>query len=104
MYGQKRESAKQINFLASAKFQSFTFQAEKTYQAGDVFPANDATAVGIVINDVKVNGEPQPVGVIVEGWLLADRLPDVTEAAKTAMKDIKWRPFLTSDDEGTETP
>lgn len=104
MYGQKRESAEQINFLASAKFQSFTFQAERSYKAGEVFPENDATAQGIVINDVKVEGEPQPVGVIVEGWMLEERLSDVSEVAKTAMKNIKFRPGLNQDETENGTP
>lgn len=88
----KRETVKEINFLASARFQSFTYQAEKTYKAGDVFPSNDDKAVGIVINNVDVDGTPQPVGVIVEGYVLEARLETApAEAAKEAMKEIKWR-------------
>lgn len=88
----KRETVKEINFLASTRFQSFTYQAEKTYKAGDVFPSNDDKAVGIVINNVNIEGTPQPVGVIVEGYVLEARLETApTEAAKEAMKEIKWR-------------
>lgn len=98
MYVQNKKEAKKINFLASAKFQSFTMQAERSYEAGEVFPENDGTAVGIVINDVKVEEDPQPIGVIVEAWVLESRLPDITAEAKEAMKNIKFRPGLLEDE------
>lgn len=88
----KRETVKEVNFLASARFQSFTYQADKTYKAGDIYPSNDDKAVGIVINHTEVDETPQPVGIIVEGYILEERLATKpTEEAKTAMKEIKWR-------------
>lgn len=88
----KRETVKEVNFLASARFQSFTYQADKTYKAGDIYPSNDDKAVGIVINHTEVDGTSQPIGVIVEGYILEERLATKpTEEAKTAMKEIKWR-------------
>lgn len=88
----KKEVVKEVNFLASARYQSFTYQADKSYVAGDVYPANDATAVGIVLNNVTVDGTDQPVSVIVEGYILAARLTTApSEEAKTAMTEIKYR-------------
>lgn len=94
MYSGKKKTAEEINFLASSKYQNFTEQADKSYKAGEVYPANDATAKGIVFNDVTVTNETgsQPCSVMVEGYVLEDRLPEtVADAAKTAMKEIKFR-------------
>jgi hypothetical protein len=100
----KTESAVQINFLASANFQAFTYQVsdvgvvansegKKIVPAGTVYPANDATAVGILLNDIDVTQGPQPGSVIVEGYIIEARLPVAPEAvaAKPAMKEIKFR-------------
>lgn len=95
----------QINFLASSKFQSFTeyvdntnaavitdTRGRKVIPAGSIFPANDATATGVTINEVDVTNNAAPVGVIVEGYLLQERLPVMpSNEAKTAMTGIKWR-------------
>ncbi|HFE9851442.1 TPA: hypothetical protein ACGBG5_001732 [Enterococcus faecalis] len=94
MFVGKKKTVEEINFLASAKFQNFTEQAAKSYKAGEVYPANNATAKGIVFNDVTVTTEtgPQPCAVMVEGYALEDRLPEtVTAEAKAAMKEIKFR-------------
>lgn len=96
MYVKQKQTVEQINFLASATFQSFTYQADKSYKAGEIYPSNDENAVGIVINNVNVEEETgtaaQPVGVIVEGYILKDRLPEApTETAEEALKEIKFR-------------
>lgn len=94
MYVKPTVKAEQINFLASAKYQNFTYQADKSFKAGEPYPANDATAVGIVFNDVTVDSETgsQPVAIMVEGYVLIDRLPVApTDEAKTALKEIKFR-------------
>lgn len=102
MYVQN-ESISQVNFLASAKVQAFTYQVSdagvsandkgrKIVPAGTVYPANDATAVGILYTDVDVTHGPQPGAVIVEGYILEARLPAAPVAeAKTALKEIKFR-------------
>ncbi|QHM59370.1 hypothetical protein C7M46_00013 [Pediococcus pentosaceus] len=98
MYAGKKVSVQEINFLDSEKFVSFTRQADSKMTgvvdghlpAGTVYPSNDAKAVGITINDVDVSDGPQPVGVIVEGYVNAKRLPVAPSAeAITAMKEIK---------------
>lgn len=99
-----RKSVEQINFLASAKFQAFTYQisdvgvaanaeGRKIVPAGTIYPANDATAIGILLYDVDVTEGPQPGAVIVEGYVIESRLPFAPEptAAKPALKEIKFR-------------
>lgn len=105
MYVGKKVTMSGINFLASEHFISFTEQVDentvgvitddlghKVVPAGTVFPSNDAKAKGITIHEVNVSNGPQPVGLIVEGWLLAQRLPVMpTDEAMKAMTSIKWR-------------
>lgn len=93
----------QINFLASAKYTAFTYQIDDTgvtpnkqgrkiVPAGSVYPANDATAIGITLTDTDVTEGPQPGSVLVEAWILEDRLPAaVSTEAKEAMKEIKFK-------------
>lgn len=89
---QKMQKVAEVNFLASTHYQSFTYTAQKSYVKGDIFPTNDGTAVGIVLNDVTVEGtEHQPVGVLVEGYVLYDRFATKpTTAAIGALKGIKF--------------
>lgn len=99
----KKESVEQINFLASAKFVSFTTQVEPTgvtanvtgrkiVQAGTILPANNATAQGILLTDVDVTEGPQPGALIVEAYVIPERLPVAPSAeAKAALKEIKFR-------------
>lgn len=104
MYVKNYGKTEQINFLASAKYVAFTYQVsdagvaansegKKIVPAGTVYPANDATAIGILMNDVDVTHGPQPASVIVEGYIIEARLPVAPEAtaAKPAMKEIKFR-------------
>lgn len=99
--GKPIEYSNQPNFLKSAHFQAFTFTVpeslgivegtKKVVKAGTIFPANDATAKGVVYQDVDVTYGDQPASVIVEGYILPDRLPvKPEEAAVTALKEIKF--------------
>lgn len=93
---EKINFTQELNFLKSEHYVSFTetgTQAlandENIVEAGTIYPANDATAVGIVLHDVDVSGGDQPIAVMVEGHVYADRLPvAASEAAKTALKNI----------------
>lgn len=113
----KREKLTQPNFLKSAKFQNFTKQIDDTgveanskgkkiVPAGTVFyditttvtgEGESATttttkkAVGLTFNDVDVTYGPQPVAVMVEGYVIEDRLPAAVSAAdKATMTGIKF--------------
>jgi deoxyribose-phosphate aldolase len=88
VYVAQKEKFEDINFLKSEKFVSFTQQVDDTHAqevdgvvpAGALYPANDATAIGVTINDVDVSKGAQPVGVITEGHILAERLPEAPAA------------------------
>jgi hypothetical protein len=103
MYVKDYGKVEDINFLASAKFQSFTTQVSdsgvevgedgrKVVPAGTVYPANDATAQGILLNDVDVTEGPQPGALIVEAYVIEERLPAAVSAeAKPVLTEIKYR-------------
>lgn len=99
VYVKQTEHFEEINFLKSERFESFTQQADENHEqvengiipAGAIYPANDASALGIVINAVDVSEGPQPVGVITSGHVLAERLPEVpTAEAMAAMNQINF--------------
>lgn len=103
-YFKSQGTITELNWLASAHFRSFTYgisdvgvtadaNGRKIVKSGQVYPiANDATAVGIVINDVDVTNGPQPGALMVEGYVHELRLPVAPSAtAKTALKEIKFR-------------
>lgn len=56
-------------------------------KAGTVFPTNDASAIGIVFEDVDMtNDEKRPISVIIAGRVIEANLPvAVNEAAKSAL-------------------
>lgn len=93
---------KRVNFLASSKVQSFTtivsdagvvvVDGKKVVKAGTILPKNDATAKGILYYDVDVTEGPQPGALIVEGYILEERLPVApAEDAKTALTKITFK-------------
>ena len=98
----KKESVQEKNFLASAKFQNFTEQVDDTgivadangkkiVQAGTVYK-KDGVAIGLIFADVDVTNGPQPAAVMVEGYVIEERLPaEISEEDKTAMTGIKFR-------------
>lgn len=103
MYVKNYGKAEEINFLASATVTSFTEQisdsgvvadenGRKIVKAGTVWPANDATAKGLVYSDIDVTEGSQPGAVLYEAWVIEERLPElVDELAKPEMPGIKYR-------------
>lgn len=101
MFYQDYKKVEQINWLASADFQTFTYQipeslgevqedGRKIVPSGTVFPANDATAIGIVFNDVDVTHGDAPGSVLVEGWIIEERLPEpISELAELPLIKVK---------------
>ena len=59
----------------------------KYVKAGTPYPANDATAVGIVYEDVDVTTGNMPGSVVLKGTVYENRLPvTLVSAAKTALE------------------
>lgn len=66
----------------------------KYVPAGSVIPANDATAAGILYEDVDVSSGDMPGSIVTRGTVYEDKItPSVETAAKTALKGIS---FVTS--------
>lgn len=60
--------------------------------AADGTVKNDGTVTGILGNDVDVTNSPQPGALIVEGYILKDRLPIApSQSAIAALKNITFR-------------
>ena len=59
----------------------------KYVKMGTIYPANDATAIGIVYEDVDVTTGNMPGSVVTAGTVYLDRLPVApASAAKTALE------------------
>ncbi|NQX45337.1 hypothetical protein HQN87_08330 [Paenibacillus tritici] len=96
-YVKGKTTISEINFLASSHVIAHTYQisdvgvtanaqGRKLVPAGTVYPANDNTAIGITYTDTDVTEGPQPGSVIIEAWILEERMPVApTAAAKTAL-------------------
>lgn len=69
----------------------------KYVKMGTIFPANGATAEGIVYEDVDVTTGNMPGSVVLSGVVYLNRLPVApAEAAKTALK-AKGFTFITTE-------
>lgn len=56
----------------------------KYVKMGTIFPANDATATGIVYEDVDVTSGNMPGSVVTKGEVYEDRLPDAVGTYSSA--------------------
>jgi hypothetical protein len=64
---------------------------------GTIFPANDATAIGIVYEDVDVTTGDMPGSVVTKGIVYEDKLPvALNSAAKTALEGLGFKFIATS--------
>lgn len=58
--------------------------------AGTIIPANDATAIGVLLSDVKKAENPNGT-IVIHGFIAEDKLPAAPgEGAKTALNMIKF--------------
>lgn len=63
-------------------------------KAGTPYPANDATAVGVILNDYDVTDGDQNMAVVIHGFVKTAALPVVPVAAAiTALKMIQFVPI-----------
>lgn len=70
-----------------------TTDGRKVIKAGTVYPANDATAIGVVFNDVDVTNGDAAGAVLIHGFVKTSALPAApAAAAKTALKMIEFMP------------
>lgn len=64
----------------------------KYVKAGTIYPANDATAVGIVYEDVDVTNGDAAGSVVLSGVVYSDRLPvELAQAAQTALEGLGFK-------------
>lgn len=64
----------------------------KVVKAGTVFPKNDATAIGIVYEDVDVTSGDMPGSVVTSGTVYTDKLPvTLADDAKTALAALGFK-------------
>lgn len=52
-----------------------TVEGRKIVKAGTLFPANDDTAIGVILNDYDVTDGDQMAAVIIHGFVLEAKLP-----------------------------
>jgi hypothetical protein len=68
-----------------------TVDGSKIVKAGTVWPANDATAKGVVLNDMDVTNGTATGAVVFEGEINVNKIPTApAAAAKTALPRITW--------------
>ena len=58
-----------------------TEEGRKIVKAGTIYPANDATAVGVILNDYDVTDGDQMASVVIHGFVLKAKLPAQPNAA-----------------------
>lgn len=64
-------------------------------KAGTIYPANDATAIGVVLNDYDVTDGDAMLAVVIHGFVKVAALPAVPAAAAiSAMKQITFNPLI----------
>lgn len=60
-------------------------------EAGTIYPANDDTAQGIVLNEVDVTDGDAQIAVVLHGFVLTEKLPEEpTDAARNALPMIAF--------------
>lgn len=63
-------------------------------KAGTIYPANDATAIGVILNDYDVTDGDAMMAVVVHGFVKVAALPEVpSSAAVSAMQQIAFVPL-----------
>lgn len=70
-----------------------TSDGRKIIKAGTIYPANGASAIGIVFNDVDVTDGDANGALLIHGFVKTSALPEAPDtAAKTALKQIEFLP------------
>lgn len=70
-------------------------------KAGTVYPANNETAIGLVMQDYDVTDSDASMAIIIHGFVREDRLPEVlSKAVKSALPQITLIAAITDSEEG----
>lgn len=70
-------------------------------KAGTVYPANDETAIGLVMQDYDVTDSDASMAIIIHGFVRADRLPAALSAtAKPVLPQITVIAAITDSEKG----
>ena len=69
-----------------------TYENDKyIIKSGALYPANDATAIGVVLGDYDVTDTERNASVIIHGFIQTSKLPEEpSEEAKQALKQISF--------------
>lgn len=87
--------ATSVNILANDHFvaipydcSSVTANADGIIKAGSLIPANDATAKGVLLTDVKKEDNPNGT-IVIHGFIEESKLPEAPATeAKTALSQV----------------
>lgn len=70
---------------------SKTVGTRKIVKAGTIYPTNDASAVGVVENDIDVTDGDRAGAIIIHGFINCKKIPDKPgEGVETALPMIKF--------------
>lgn len=84
------DCARETVTVSASHAQAVTIGTTKIVPAGAVIPANGATAVGILYEDVEVTTGDMPGSIVTRGVIYGDRLPAALDSdAATALTGIK---------------
>lgn len=74
---------------------------KKIIKAGTIYPANNATAKGVVMYDVDVTNGDQSGALIIHGFIKQSAIPTAPAAtALAALPLIKFFPAIVDEDDG----
>lgn len=83
--------------LSKGSSLAVTEGSKKIVKAGTIFPANDDTAVGVILNDYDVTNGDQMASIVVHGFFSTHKIPEApTPEAEEALNMIKFFPLKTT--------
>lgn len=83
--------------LSKGSSLAVTEGTKKIVKAGTIFPANNDTAVGVILNDYDVTNGDQHAAIVVHGFFSIHKIPAApTPAAEAALKQISFFPLKTT--------
>lgn len=95
-----KEVTQGVNILANDHYVAIPYNCSEiaatdgVVKAGTVIPANDATAIGVLLNDVYPNENPNGA-IVIHGFIDKSKMPvEPASAAITALKGITFMPVV----------